>query len=214
MKKISNSRVGDIRKEFMLGNLTEDEAYDDLYNEVGDPMASKLIEKWKPGVLKSSINSSVDKAVSAAEDYFGTLAENNTIVCQDIITFEDSKEIKKIAEDNNVKVKIGQYSVTFYDSEEYLEKFTNEIESSNILGEGKLIQSVFLIGKGKWTIEVNKGTKEKTDSWDLIDETCEVNNKEPVEFNSKEEAMKSPIFKKAKMKYADVRVVSDKDVNR
>lgn len=201
------SRIGEIRKNFMLGNITEDEAYDDLFNEIGDPTATKLIEKWKPAVLKSSITSSVDKAVSAAEDYFGTLAENDTVVCQDIITYKDSQEIKKIAADNGVQVKIGQYSVTFYDKDEYLDSFTNVIES-------KIIKSVFLIGKGKWTIEVNKGTKEKNDSWDLIDESCEVNNKEPVEFNSKEEAMKSPLFKKAKMKYADVRVVSDKDVNR
>ena len=122
--KIENSKVGEIRKNFILGDITENEALKNLVDEVGKEKADVLIEQWKPSVLKSSLA----KAISSTEDYFGTLAEGDTVVCQDIITYKDSEEIKKIAEDNGVKVKIGQYSVTFYDVDEYLDNFTNVLE--------------------------------------------------------------------------------------
>ena len=74
------------------------------------------------------VDSSVDKAVSDAEKYFGTVAQSDTVSCQDVITEKDADEIRKIADDNKVLPKVGRYSVTFVDVEKYLDDFTNVLE--------------------------------------------------------------------------------------
>ena len=86
----------------------------------------KHLEKWIREIQKRSvqsshknIKSSLTTAVNEAEDYFGTIAEDNTILCQDIVTEKDKIEMKKLAEKNNVNVKLGQYSVTFYEDKDY-----------------------------------------------------------------------------------------------
>ena len=65
----------------------------------------------------NQIISSVEKAVSEAEDYFGTIASDDTVSSQDVITRKDSLEMKKIADRNGVKVKIGRFSVSFHDDD-------------------------------------------------------------------------------------------------
>lgn len=122
--KLNNSKIGDIRTSFILGDITESEAKKSLKDEIDEETADTLIEKWKPSVLKSSLS----KAISETEDLFGTLAAGDTILCQDAITQVDAEKIKDIASKNDVEVQIGKYSVTFFDKEDYLETFTNVLE--------------------------------------------------------------------------------------
>ena len=127
--KVESSKVGRIHDDFILGNIGEDECESMLKEENMDEKKVKdVVEKWKSHMVKSSkISSSVDKAVGKAEDYFGTLAEDATVACQDVITEKDKLEMDKIAAENGVLAKVGKYSVTFVDKDEYLEKATNVI---------------------------------------------------------------------------------------
>ena len=76
------------------------------------------------------ISQSVEKAVSEAEDYFGTLSNGNTVSCMDIITLADKEEVKKIAEKNDCDVKIGEFSVVFFDKGEVAENFKEMVGQS------------------------------------------------------------------------------------
>ena len=76
------------------------------------------------------ISQSVEKAVSEAEDYFGTLSNGNTVSCTDIITLADKEEVKKIAEKNDCDVKIGEFSVVFFDKGEVAENFKEMVGQS------------------------------------------------------------------------------------
>lgn len=71
------------------------------------------------------IVSSVEKAVSEAEDYFGTIASDDTVSSQDVITYKDRLEMQDIADRNGVKAKIGRFSVSFHDDD--FEKFGDMI---------------------------------------------------------------------------------------
>lgn len=97
-------------------------------------------------------------------------------------------------------------------------------EKGNELGETELvsqafIRSIHILNKGKYGIQVNKGFKannqaETRDDWILIDKNGNPDDTNPVEFNTREDAEISELFRNAKLRYADVRVVSYKDVNR
>jgi len=115
----SSSEVGSIHDRYVLGDITENMALQELKKLVGLKKAKTIIDKWQQTyVLSTRINSSIDKAVREAEDYFGTEASDRTVSCQDILTTKDNEEMYDIAERNNVEVKIGRYSVTFYDKED------------------------------------------------------------------------------------------------
>ena len=73
----------------------------------------------------NQIVSSVDKAVSEAEDYFGTIASDDTVSSQDVITYKDRLEMQDIADRNGVKAKIGRFSVSFHEDD--FEKFGDMI---------------------------------------------------------------------------------------
>jgi hypothetical protein len=120
--KITSSEIGDIHDDYVLGNINEDAAFMKLEKLVGMDKAENFIDKWKN---KRFVNSSLEKAVSEAEDYFGTIASDDTVMSQDVVTYKDGLEMKKIADKNDVKVKIGRYSVTFHDND--FEKFNEMI---------------------------------------------------------------------------------------
>lgn len=92
------------------------------------------------------------------------------------------------------------------------------------ISEGELlvqtfIRSVNILTYGKYGIQVNKGFKsgpqaEVRDDWVLIDKNGEPNQIDPAEFDSKKDAERSKLYENAKLRYADVRVVSYRDVNR
>ena len=128
--KVESSKVGRIHDDFILGNIGEDECKNLLKEEdMDEKRINDVMEKWKSHmVMSSKISSSVDKAVGKAEDYFGTLAEGNTVSCQDVITEGDKLEMDKIADENNVLAKVGKYSVTFIDKDEYIGAITDTEE--------------------------------------------------------------------------------------
>ncbi len=119
--KITSSEIGDIHDDYVLGNINEDGAFMKLEKLVGLDKAENIITKWK----NKRVMSSVDKAVSEAEDYFGTIASDDTVSSQDVITYKDGLEMQKIADKNNVRVKIGRFSVSFHDDD--FEKFSDMI---------------------------------------------------------------------------------------
>ena len=88
----------------------------------------------------------------------------------------------------------------------------NEISEQEFIAS-QFIESIALLGVGKYGIEVNKGFNEN-DAWYLIDKDGKPNDLDPVEFRSRDEAQRSELFRNAKTEYADARVVSYKDVNR
>lgn len=129
-QNVSQSKVGDLRNKYIMGNMTEDELFDALIDEVDNDKAKKLVEKWKPDVIKQNVSQSVDKAVGEAEDYFGTLANGNTVCCTNIITLADKEEVQKIAEKNDCDVKIGEFSVVFFDKEEAADNYNKMLGQS------------------------------------------------------------------------------------
>jgi len=133
---IESSAIGDIKDQFALGKIKEEEAMNRLtQNGKGKREAKKIVEKWKQnGIVKSS----VDSVVGELEDYFGTEAgEDNVIECDDIITHKDVTEINKLIEDDDdVKVKIGLYTVSVDEAPESIESavdLTVEETDDNIL---------------------------------------------------------------------------------
>ncbi len=113
---IESSKIGDIKNELCLGQINDKQAMIELeLAGKSEKEAEKMVERWKQsGVLKSS----VDKAVTKAADYFGTEPAGDTINCQDIITYEDEQRILEIADEEDVQVQIGQFSVRFYENPE------------------------------------------------------------------------------------------------
>ena len=89
------------------------------------------------------ISQSVEKAVSEAEDYFGTLSNGNTVSCTDIITLADKEEVEKIAEKNDCDVKIGEFSVVFFDKGEVAENFKEMVGQSRKPIKSSKTQDVF-----------------------------------------------------------------------
>lgn len=120
MKKeeVKSSAIGDIKDQFALGQIKEEEVIDKLAKQgKGKREAKKILEKWKEnGIIKSSADSVADEIA----DYFGTeVGEDNVIECDDIITHKDVADIQSLIEDDDdVKVKIGMYSVTVEDAPE------------------------------------------------------------------------------------------------
>lgn len=118
---IESSVIGDIKDQFALGKIKEEEAMNKLtQNGKGKREAKKIIEKWKQNGV---VTSSVDSVVGELEDYFGTEAgEDNVIECDDIITHKDVTEINELIEDDDdVKVKVGLYTVTVDEAPESIE---------------------------------------------------------------------------------------------
>lgn len=124
LSNLNQSKIGKLHDDFINGNITEKQLKNKLLDEMEEDKVDSLIKKWSKKVIKSSVESAVGKA----EDYFGTLSENNTVTCQNVITEADRIEMGKIAAENNVIPKIGLYSVTFIDVDDYLDTLTNIIE--------------------------------------------------------------------------------------
>ena len=124
--EIESSAIGDIKDQFALGKIKEDEVITELTkNGKGKREAKKILEKWKSnGVVKSSVDSVADEIA----DYFGTEAgEDNVVECDNIITHEDSEFIKDLLiDDEDVKAKIGLYTVRVEESPE----LTNAVDLS------------------------------------------------------------------------------------
>jgi len=113
---IKSSSVGDIHDKFVLGDITKKDAFEELKELVGIGKARSIIDRWsEKRVMSKYLNSSVERAVKEAEEYFGTEASDTTVCCSDIITNKDCQVVKEIAEKNNVQTQIGTYSVTFYE---------------------------------------------------------------------------------------------------
>lgn len=133
--KVKSSAIGDIKDQFALGRIKEDEAINKLTeNGKGKREARKILEKWKENGV---VTSSVESVVGEIEDYFGTEAgEDNVIECDDIITHKDVTEIDKLIEDDDdVKVKIGMYSVSVDEAPEIVESavdLTVEEDEDNV----------------------------------------------------------------------------------
>ena len=131
-KELKSSTIGNIKDAFCLGRIKEPEALKQLTDAgKGKREAKKIIDKWKEnGIVKSSrnIKSSVDSVADDIADYFGTEAgEDNVIECDDIITHKDVDYINDLIEDDeDVKVKIGTYSVTVDEAPE----ITNAVDLS------------------------------------------------------------------------------------
>lgn len=117
--KIDSSKFGDVKDDFCLGNITENQARIELeLAGKSEQEAVKIVDSWKEnGIVKSSL----DKAVSKVADYFGTTPNGNTVNCQDILTPVDEEEVKKIADEEGVEVQIGQFSVRLYERPEVIE---------------------------------------------------------------------------------------------
>lgn len=137
-KEVKSSAIGDIKDEFALGQIKEEDAINKLAKQgKGKREAKKIVEKWKQnGIVKSS----VDSVVKEIEDYFGTDAgEDNVIECDDIITHKDVTDIQSLIEDDDdVKVKIGMYSVTVDEAPE----ITNGLNLSVTENEDNVIVDV------------------------------------------------------------------------
>lgn len=118
-EELKSSGIGSIKDEFCLGQINDTQAELALQMEGKSKKdAKRIIEKWKEnGVVKSSI----DKAISRTEEYFGTTASNNTISCNDIITEADAINIRQIADEENVDVQVGDFSVRFFEKPEIIE---------------------------------------------------------------------------------------------
>lgn len=131
-REVKSSTIGNIRDDFCLGKIKEPEALRQLAGAgKGKREAKKILEKWKEnGIVKSSrrIKSSVDSVADEIADYFGTEAgEDNVIECDDIITHRDVVDIESLVEDDDdVRVKIGTYSVTVDEAPE----ITNAVDLS------------------------------------------------------------------------------------
>lgn len=131
-KEVKSSAIGNIKDDFCLGKIKEPEALKQLADVgKGKREAKKILEKWKEnGIMKSSknIRSSVDSVADDIADYFGTEAgEDNVVECDDIITHKDVDYINSLVEDDeDVKVKIGTYSVTVDEAPE----ITNAVDLS------------------------------------------------------------------------------------
>lgn len=122
-KGIQSSSVGDIHDKYVLGDITKKTALQKLKELVGIEKAETLLDKWQQTCVTSKrINSSVEKAVREAEEYFGTEASDRTVTCQDILTNKDNEAVADIADKNGVDVKIGKFSVTFYEKPDYEER--------------------------------------------------------------------------------------------
>ena len=116
---VESSKIGDIKNEYSLGQMNEEQARLALQMEGKSKRdAENIVEKWKRnGVLKSS----VDKAVDKAADYFGTTPNGDTVSCQDILTPVDEEKINEIAEEEDVSVQIGKFSVRFMEKPKPIE---------------------------------------------------------------------------------------------
>ena len=113
---VYSSSVGDIHDKFVLGDITKKDAFEELKELVGIGKARSIIDRWsEKRVMSKYLNSSIERAVKEAEEYFGTEASDTTVYCSDIITNKDCQVVKEIAEKNNVQTQIGTYSVTFYE---------------------------------------------------------------------------------------------------
>lgn len=123
----------EFEKMLKENNLSEDdfEVYDfDPIYETPDK------EDWEPAFNscgkkkkdKKPVKSSVDSVVKKLEEYFGTVAEGNTVSAQGIITELDKKEIEELVGD--ARVQIGQYSVTVREPIESSRKINRSITSS------------------------------------------------------------------------------------
>ena len=181
---IKSSSIGDIHDKYVLGEISQSDAINQLNKEVGKRKAKNLIEKWSDKVLTSS----VDKAVGEAEDYFGTLAEGDTVSCTTEILEDDRLKLNDIAEKNNTVARIGKFSVTFYDKEDYADAYTNVIENGLVLSR---------MGAGEeCVIEIDR---HKDNDWEMVAETNNERgwtlNGQAAIFKNKSEAKSSKLMK-------------------
>ena len=115
-KDIESSKIGDIKDELCLGQINDKQAMIELeLAGKSEREAEKMVEQWKS---KGVVTSSLDKAVKKAAEYFGTEPEGDTVKCQDVVTYEDEQRILEIAEEENVQVQVGQFSVRFFEKPE------------------------------------------------------------------------------------------------
>lgn len=181
---IKSSSIGDIHNKYVLGEISQSDAINQFNKEVGKRKAKNLIEKWSDKVLTSS----VDKAVGEAEDYFGTLAEGDTVSCTTEILEDDRLKLNDIAEKNNTVARIGKFSVTFYDKEDYADAYTNVIENGLVLSR---------MGAGEeCVIEIDR---HKDNDWEMVAETNNERgwtlNGQAAIFKNKSEAKSSKLMK-------------------
>jgi hypothetical protein len=126
--KFSKLDIASSRKIKSARFIVEDEDGEvigsaDTYEEAETMGGAKIIDSEK--IQSGRIVSSVEKAVSEAEDYFGTIASDDTVSSQDVITYKDRLEMQDIADRNGVKAKIGRFSVSFHEDD--FEKFGDMI---------------------------------------------------------------------------------------
>lgn len=183
-RQIKSSSVGDIHDKYVFGEISQSDAINQLNKEVGKRKEKNLIEKWSNKVLTSS----VDKAVGEAEDYFGTLAEGDTVSCTTEILEDDRLKLNDIAEKNNTVARIGKFSVTFYDKEDYADAYTNVIENGLVLSR---------MGAGEeCVIEIDR---HKDNDWEMVAETNNERgwtlNGQAAIFRNKNEAKSSKLMK-------------------
>ena len=183
-KLIKSSSVGDIHDKYALGEISQLDAVNQLSKEVGKRKAKDLIEKWS----NKALTSSVDKAVGEAEDYFGTLAEGSTVISTTEILEDDRLKLNDIAEKNNTVARIGKFSVTFYDKEDYADAYTNVIENGLVLSR--------MGADEECVIEIDR---HKDNNWEMVAETNDERgwtlNGQAAIFKNKSEAKSSKLMK-------------------
>ena len=136
--ELTSSRIGDIKDQFALGKIKEDEAINQLVKEgKGKRDAKKILEKWKENGV---VTSSLDSVVKDAAEYFGTEPEKDNLVDADgIITQKDRQFLEDLIKDeDDVRAKIGMYSVTF-DEKDIIENsvdFEEDNQKEETFGSG------------------------------------------------------------------------------
>ena len=115
--EIKSSSIGDIKDNFALGKIKEEEAINQLMKEgKGKRDAKKILEKWKEkGVVTSSLSSVIDET----SEYFGVEPEKDNLIEVDgIITEQDRKFVEDLIKDEeDIRAKVGLYSVSFEEND-------------------------------------------------------------------------------------------------
>ena len=133
-EEIKSTAIGDIKDQFALGQIKEDEAITQLTKQgKGKRDAKKILEKWKEnGVVKSSHRRKPIK--SSLGDYFPVSAEEAEDLNELARTFPDKSELRSVLEGYfHIYDDYAQMSVQEFDS--YLADYfgSGELERDNEL---------------------------------------------------------------------------------
>lgn len=119
----SKTAMGNLHDEFVTGKITEAELKDTLTKKhgYGKRKAAELIDKWKPGVIKSSLS-----------DYFPVSGSQAEELEDKISQFDNKSDIRTTLEDYfHIYDDYAEMSVEDFDNA--LDEYFNEIDEDDFL---------------------------------------------------------------------------------